>query len=72
MPLIVLNLPENRMWDTTPTLRNELAKIDHLKRNLPSCGGGLLLQQLPTENRGAIRARERLKTRLECTVLAKR
>ena len=58
------------MWDTMPILRNELAKIDHLKRNLPSCGGGLLLQQIPTENRGAIRAGERLKTCSKCTVLA--
>ena len=58
------------MWDTMPTLRNELGKIDHLKRNLPSCGGGLPLQQLPKENRGALRARERLKTRLKCMVLA--
>ena len=48
------------MWDMMPTLRSELGKLDHLKRNLPSCGGRLLLQQLPTENRGAIRARERL------------
>ena len=53
------------MWDTMPTLKNELGKIDHLKRNLP----GLLLQQLPTENRWAKRARERLKTRLKWTVL---
>ena len=58
------------MWDTMPTLRNELGKIDHLKRDLLRCGGGLLLQQLATENKGAIRARERLKTRLKCTVLA--
>ena len=46
----------------TPSLRNELGKIDHLKRNLPSwtsCGGGLLPQKLPTESGGAIRARER-------------
>ena len=52
------------------TLRNELGKIDHLRRNLPSYGGGLLLQQLPTENRGAIRARVTAQTRLKCTVLA--
>ena len=50
------------MWDTMPTLRNELGKIDHLKRNLHSCGGGLPLHQLPIENREALRARERLKT----------
>ena len=53
-----------------PTLRNERGKIDPLKRNLLSWGGGLLFQQLSTENRGAIRARERLKTRLKCTVVA--
>ena len=53
------------MWKFGWTWKNR-----PLEKKMPSCGGGLPLQQLPTENRGALRARERLKTRLKCTVLA--
>ena len=53
------------MCDTMPTLRNELGKIDHLNRNLPSCGGGLLLKKFPTENRWAINSARTAKNTLK-------